>query len=591
MKKIFFGLLFVLNLFPVFIYGDPTADAPLFITDIKTAGGSKLLMANAGTREVVLCDLNGKTIRKWQFKDPVTGIETDNNQAWVTSSASGGWVTFLDITKPGIQSEVRVGLGARCPVLSMDKKSLYVAAQFESCIYKIDINTHAVAAKVKVLREPFAMAASRDGRYLFVNNFLPAQRADAELVAADVSVIGLDNFTKIRDIKLSNGSNALRGICLSPDDNFVYVVHNLGRFQLPTSQLEQGWMNTSGLSIIDARKLEFIATVVLDEPERGAAGSWDIKCNSDKIVVTHSGTHDVSLIDHQAFIKKLLSDPNPKNLSYNLNFLAGIRKRYPIKGNGPRNFALSGKTVYLPAYFTDELNVFDITSGNNIEVAFNPNRKESPEDKGQRIFNDATYCFQGWQSCNGCHPGDARTDGLNWDLLNDGMGNPKNCKSLLFSHLTPPVMVSGIRGTAEVAVRAGFKHIQFSSITEEDAKFVDAYLRSLQPLPSPWLVDGELSETAKKGKLVFEREGCADCHSGHYFTDLRSYKIGEEEQVFQDWKGWDTPTLREVWRTAPYLFRGSAFRMEDVFEIHRHGLRNSLSKEEAGQLAEYVNSL
>lgn len=50
---------------------------------------------------------------------------------------------------------------------------------------------------------------------------------------------------------------------------------------------------------------------------------------------------------------------------------------------------------------------------------------------------------------------------MNWDLMNDGVGNSKNCKSLLFSHPTPPSMISGIRETAEHAVRAGFKFIQF----------------------------------------------------------------------------------------------------------------------------------
>ncbi len=591
MKKLIFGIILFLNLFSEAICGYPVSSAPLFMTDIKIVDGSRLLMANAGTNEVVLSDWNGKTIMKWKFAEPVTGIALDKNLAWVTGSEANGWVTLLDINKPGKISSVRLGMGAACPVLSADKKTLFVAARYENQVYQIDAKTLTVTGKVKMLREPCGMVLSSDGRYLFVNNFLPAQRADVDIVAACVSVIDLTDFSRIRDIKLSNGSNALRGICLSPDGNFVYVTHNLGRFQVPTSQLEQGWMNTSGLSVIDARKLEFMATVVLDEPERGAAGTWDVHCTADKILITHSGTHDLSIISHKAFVEKLLSEPNKPGLSYNLNFLSGIRQRYPLKGNGPRTFALSGNTAFIIAYFSDVINVFDIASGEIREMNLNPDRKESPEARGERIFNDASYCFQGWQSCNGCHPGEARTDGLNWDLLNDGIGNPKNCKSLLFSHLTPPVMVSGIRGSAAVAVRAGFKHIQFSEISEEDAKYVDAYLKSLKPLPSPWLVNGKLSETAKKGKLIFEREDCADCHSGNYFTNLNSYKIGDEEKVNADWKGWDTPTLREVWRTAPYLFMGSAYEMKDVFEVHGHGLKSSLTPEEAGQLAEYINSL
>jgi DNA-binding beta-propeller fold protein YncE len=591
MSRIIVSFLCVLVLFPSISKGNPENTAPLYPADIKIVRGSELLIACSGTREVRLTDLKGNLRRKWQFSEPVTGIATDHDRAYVTSSGRTGYISVIDINIPGIIRSAKIGMGSRAPVLSADGNTLYVAAQFETCIYKIRVKDLSVLGKTLVLREPYSMVVSQDGQYLFVNNFLPAGRADAELVTAEVSVISLPDFTRIKDIKLSNGSNALKGICLSPDGNFLFIAHNLGRFQVPTSQLEQGWMNTAGLSVVDARKLQFMATVILDEPERGAASSWDVQCNQEKILVTHSGTHDISLIDYGKFIGKLVAEPNPQDLAYNLHFLEGIRQRYPVGGNGPRSFALFENQAYIPTYFSDILNVFDINSGTTREINLNPDRKESPEAIGERIFNDASYCFQGWQSCNGCHPGEARTDGLNWDLLNDGMGNPKNCKSLLFSHETPPVMISGIRGSAEAAVRAGFKHIQFSSITEEDARFVDAYVKSLEPLPSPWLVNGKLSKAARKGKQIFDREGCADCHSGIYFTNLQSYKMGEEEKVFQDWKGWDTPTLREVWRTGPYLFNGSAGNMKEVFEVYGHGLKHALTKDETAQLAEYINSL
>jgi len=120
------------------------------------------------------------------------------------------------------------------------------------------------------------------------------------------------------------------------------------------------------------------------------------------------------------------------------------------------------------------------------------------------LFNDARICFQNWQSCASCHP-DGRADGLNWDLLNDGTGNPKQTKSLLFSHKTPPSMITGIRSNAETAVRAGLRHILFSEQPEETAAAMDTYLRSLKPVPSPYLRNGKLSEAAKRGKKLLKR--------------------------------------------------------------------------------------
>jgi len=218
----------------------------------------------------------------------------------------------------------------------------------------------------------------------------------------------------------------------------------------------------------------------------------------------------------------------------------------------------------------------------------NPGRVETREHKGEKYFNDATNCFQEWQSCNGCHPGDARVDAMNWDLMNDGVGNSKNCKSLLYTHSTPPSMISGIRATAEIAVNAGFKFIQFYDVDDDASACVDDYLKSLRPVPSPYLVNGELSEKAKEGRKVFDKYNCGGCHSGPYYTDMKLHRIGEDIE-FE--KGWDTPTLIEVWRTAPYLFDGRADTMEDVFKIHKHGINNKITQKEIEALAEYVNSL
>ena len=131
-----------------------------------------------------------------------------------------------------------------------------------------------------------------------------------------------------------------------------------------------------------------------------------------------------------------------------------------------------------------------------------PEPKLTVARRGEMLFHDADLCFQHWQSCASCHP-DARTDGLNWDLLNDGLGNPKNNKSMLLAHKTPPSMWEGVRPNAEDAVRSGIRSIQFSVRPEEDAVAIDEYLKLLTPVPSPHLVGGKLSASAQRGKALF----------------------------------------------------------------------------------------
>ena len=566
------------------------AGEPFFTTGITVTGKGEILLAQKGTKQVDLFSGDGKKlIRSFSMNETPTGICAAGDIAYITTFETKGMLHILNLTSGKIEASIPVGSGACCPVLSQAIHYIYVCNQFANTISEVNLKQRKVTRTVKVLRESKAAVLSNDGNYLFVANFLPNQRADVDVVAACVSVVETKNFTKIRDIQLANGSNALRDMCITPDGKFIYVTHNLGRFTVPTSQLQQGWMNTSAFSIIDVEKQAFLGAVLVDEPERGAAGVWGIRCNKKHIYITHSGTHDLSMIDHQALIEKFLAYPKKEQLDYDLRFLYGLRERIPLAGNGPRMMFLAEDKLYIPTYFADVLNIKNLTSNELTAIALNPDRKETKVQLGEKHFNDAMKCFQNWQSCNGCHPGDARMDGLNWDLMNDGIGNPKNCKSLLYSHVTPPSMISGIRVSAELAVRMGFRLIQFFDIDEESASLVDDYLKSLRPVPSPYLVNGKFSKKAEAGSKVFDKLKCGFCHSGPYFTDMKMHRIGEDIE-FE--KGWDTPTLIEVWRTAPYLFNGSAATLEEVFTKYKHGISNqTVSPKDIEALVEYINSL
>ncbi|MBQ1254098.1 MAG: YVTN family beta-propeller repeat-containing protein [Alistipes sp.] len=564
---------------------------PLYINDIALYG-DKLLTAERCDNTVSLYSRDGRNrLMSWHVAEPPTGVVSDGELIYVTTSFAKGGVEVINPKSDSPVKFIPTGRGACSPILSADGKFLYVCNQFQTTISEIDLATMVVTREVKVLREPKNAVLSKDGHHLFVANFLPVGRANQDYVAGAVSVIDMQSFEKIKDVPLATGSNALRGMAISCDGEYLFITHNLGRFQIPTSQLQQGWMNTSAVSVISAKDFSYGGAVLLDEVDRGAAGVWNVKCTADKMVVSHSGTHEISIIDYPAFVEKYKQVADKESLSYDLKFVVGLRQRIALRGNGPRNFVIADNSAYIPTFFSDTLNVIDLDNPAEIScAALVENRQESDIDKGEKYFNDASYCFQNWQSCNGCHPGDGRTDGLNWDNLNDGTGNPKNCKSMMVAHYTAPSMISGIREHAEKAVRAGFKYIQFNEVSEDIATCVDEYLKNLKPVPSPYLVNGELSGKAQRGRIVYQKYGCGMCHSGPYYTDCKMHVIGEDVEFKQ---GWDTPTLVEVWRTAPYLFDGRAATMEEVFTVHRHGLnkKSKITSEEIDDLVEYVNSL
>jgi YVTN family beta-propeller protein len=584
-----------------------TVSSFVFVSALTSDGGSPLsptafvidipnnqiiIAQKTGLRIDFIDYTSGQLLYTLPTRLPPTGVclSTDG-KAYVTCSYSTSEVLVIDVSSKKVIERISAGHGAISPIPSPVTNTLYVANQFDDDISVIDLTTHREIARIDVLRQPMTMDISPDGRWLFVANLLPATRADIDTVAADVTIIDLMNNEAVKHLKLPSGSNALRGIRVSPDGRHVFVSHNLGRFQVPTSQLEQGWMNTSALSILDIEQQELKASILLDEHGRGAAGSWGVDVNDKVVVVAHAGTHDYSIIGYPEMIAKLRQTKDPDALSYDLTFLSGIRNRYPVQGEGPRAIKLEGNRVITALYFSDALQVIDLGSGQtDAMVKLNPGLQIDSVRMGEMAFNDARLCFQQWQGCSGCHPNDARIDGLNWDLLNDGIGNPKNCKSMLLAHETPPSMITGIRPSAEFAVRAGFRHIQFADIDESKARTVDLYLQSLKPVPSPLLVHGALSGKALKGKEIFDREGCGHCHSGPYFTDRKTHAIGTPGPTDRTNK-WDTPTLIEVWRTAPYLHDGRNARMQEVFMDEQHGLKEKLGEQELNHLVEYVMSL
>lgn len=553
-----------------------------------------LIVAGKTAKEVRMYKLDDFShFKTLKTKLNPTAIALGDKEILITTTFSEGKLLLVNKKSFKQKESINVGHGAVDVIANKDFSKAYVANQFSNDISVVNLKTKRETKRIPVLRQPTQLEISKNGKYLFVANFLTAGRADVDTVTAEISIIDLDKEELIKNIPLANGSNALRGMAQSVDGKYIFISHNLGRFQVPTTQLEQGWMNTSAMSIIDASSLKYVATILLDEPENGAAGSWGIDCTSEYILVAHSGTHDFSVIDYPKFIEKLMLTEDKASLSYDLRFLSGIRKRVKSSGNGPRVLKAYNEQVFVANYFSDFIDVVDLNNpvpANYKQLVLNDKLVIDEVRLGEIYFNDASYCFQHWQSCNGCHPGDARTDGLNWDLMNDQMGNPKNCKSMLGAHKTPPAMISGIRPDAETAVRAGFKYIQFAKIEEEHAEAVDEYLKSLKPVPSPLLVDGQLSAKAKKGKQVFEEVGCVHCHKGPWLTDQKIHEIGKQGEYDHQNK-WDTPTLIEVWRTGPYLHDGRAATLKDVFAREKHGLRKELSEEEIDILVEYVMSL
>ncbi|MBO5936812.1 MAG: hypothetical protein J6Q79_04245 [Clostridia bacterium] len=551
-----------------------------------------IFVSDGTGRKIFRLSQSGEIEATYASTVAVNSIATDGSYIYALTGTLDGAVVKL--TKNfDILCVTKVG-HTPCDMVFAKGKA-YVVNRFSNDISVINTADMAVADTLKIDgREP--VCAVTAGNYVYVACHLPDESTDEAVMSANLAVLSADTDDIVKTLPLVNGSSGVKDICISPDMKTVYISHIVGRYAYPTTQLDRAWINSNCVSVVDTKSQTVTCSVLLDEVDKGAANPWGVTVSSDGkyLCVALSGLDEVMLIDRAKMHSRIDDVVNKKSTALvnsadvivdYLPFLNDCRERIAV-GKGVRAIAEKNGVLYCGLYFDGRVDAINLKSKKVTSLSFISQPEANEVRKGHILWSDATLCYQGWQSCNSCHP-DAVVDGFNWDNLNDGLGGGgKNTKSMLYSHRTPPVMSTGIRANAEIAVGAGMKFIQFNTLDEENLMYIDEYLKSLSPVPSPYLnKDGTLTESAEAGKMLFE-QSCASCHPAPLYTNNKLYDVGTKHFSGDSGK-YDVPTLNEVWRTAPYMHDGS---MNTIEEVVRYFAKD-LSEKEVTQLADYVRSI
>ena len=554
--------------------------------------GDDLYASDETGHHVYKLSLTGELSKTYTSERQINNVVTDGTYLYALEGGLDGTLVKLS-TDLSVVATAEVG-HTPSDLVVIDQKA-YVANRFSGTVSVLALSDMTVSKTVAIEgREPIALAVA--GADVYVACHLPDESTKESVMSANVNVISTatDEVTKI--IPMVNGSSGVKDICVDPAGERIYISHIVGRYAYPTTQLDRAWINSNCFTILDTASKEIRCTVLLDEVDQGAANPWGITVSADgaTLCVALSGLHEIMTVDIAAMNAKIqavadkTSDAKVANLSSivdYLPFLNGCRRRITV-GEGVRSITEKNGVLYCGNYFDGTVTAVDLASGAVNTLGFVDQPEANEVRMGQMLWSDANNCYQRWQSCNSCHP-DAVVDGFNWDNLNDGIGGGgKSARSMLYSHRTPPVMSTGIRPSAEVAVAAGMKFIQFNTLSEENLAMIDEYLKYLYPQSSPELNrDGTLTESAIAGKALFEKN-CASCHPAPLYTDNNLYDVGTKH--FSGDSGvYDVPTLNEVWRTAPYLHDGSLNTIEEVVRLFAKDLTDA----EVKQLADYVRSI
>ncbi|UCE50678.1 MAG: PQQ-binding-like beta-propeller repeat protein, partial [Phycisphaerales bacterium] len=354
-------------------YGDEKYLSPLDL--VADESGDTLYIVEKTAGQIAILDVDDLKVTKTiSVPAPPTGLalSPDGSSLYVTGGEPNGRVFVVDTKTGKVAKRFRAGHTPNAPVVSPDGEKLYVSNQFNNNVSVLDSSSGRELAKIAVTREPVAAAITADGKTLIVANHLPAGAVDGDYAAAEVSIIDTAANKVVTTIKLPNGSASLHDVTISPDGKYAYVTHILARYQLPTTQLERGWMNTNALTIIDVPNKKYVNTVLLDDVDLGAANPWGVACSADGkyVCVTIAGTHQLAVIDRAKLHDKVdragrgekVSDATSSadDVPNDLSFLVTLKRRLKLTGNGPRGLAIIGTKAYVAEYFTDSLGVVDI---------------------------------------------------------------------------------------------------------------------------------------------------------------------------------------------------------------------------------------
>ena len=466
------------------------------ICDVKAANGA-LYLADTTGKKVLKTDTNGNTLATYNAADQVNGVAVSGNKVYVLEGGLAGVVKVCD-QNLNVTATIEAGHTPLDMVFVGNRG--YVANKFSSTISVINLDNNTLVDTVNVDGvQPMALTVA--GSNVYIACHLPDDPdVGSDVVAANVCILNTTNNRISKTLNIINGAGGVKGICTSPDGKTVYVAHVLARYGYPTTQLDRGWINTNAVSIIDTSSQSMVTSVLLDDVDLGAANPWAIACTEDgsKLVVSISGTNELAVVDIAKMNNKINAVKSGNGVVSEVSripdyipFLMDCKTRIDLTGKqdgaqGARSLSIQGNTAYVGFYFSGSVDAVNLSNNSvrNLRVVNQPQADAIRE--GERLFADGLTCYQQWEYCLSCHP-DGRADGFNWDNLNDGLGNPKNAKSMLYSHRTPPVMVTGIRASAEIAVQAGMKFIQYNVLDTTTLSYIDEYLKSMPPEQSPYL--------------------------------------------------------------------------------------------------------
>jgi len=505
-------------------------------------------------------------------------------------------------------------------------KVLYVANTLGNDVSLLDLLSGKEIKRLGSGVFPEYIALSRDGSQVYVSNLLARAGPSDQPPVSEVTVIETRREIVAERI-LVPGVIQLRHIAEVPSEAGGYLLIPFMRPKNlnPLVQIEQGWYLTHGMAMIRPFSSRAglvaksrIGEVLLDDIDYYYADGFGAACTPDgrHTLVTAAGANVVSVIDNAKLnqLQRRMPPDKPEALANRLDSARQFVVRRIPTGREPTGIAVApdGRFAYIANRLDDTVSVVDLaklTVSSTIDLG-GP-KEITAVRRGERLFYDASYCFQGQLACATCHPHEGLSDGLTWMLETPKLGRDVvENRTLLGIADTSPFKWNG--KNRDLATQAGPRAAAFifrsQGFSPREAQDVQSFIQSLTLPRNPHLgSDRELTDAQERGRELFFRtktnngslispeNRCYFCHppSTHY-TSRVQINVGTAT-TYDTIKEFDIPQLEGVYMRAPYLHNGEALTLEEIWTKFnpedKHGITSDMDKLQLNDLIEFLKTL
>jgi YVTN family beta-propeller protein len=247
--------------------------------------------------------------------------------------------------------------------------------------------------------------------------------------------------------------------------------------------------------------------------------------------------------------------------------------------------------LYVANRLDDTISVIDLAQRSVQQtVPLGPSPDLTPAERGEQLFYNARIAHDGWMSCHSCHS-DGHTVDLLVDTLGDGdYGAPKRIPSLLGAVDSAPYAWNGRLATLEEQVRKSVQTTMHGPpLTDEQAADLTSFLQTLVPPANSVRASSNDEGAIARGRVFFESNRCARCHTPPAYTSAESYDVGLVDELGR--ARFNPPSLRGVGERTAFFHDGRARQLEDVFRVYQHQLAAPATEAELADLVAFLESL